>query len=345
MSGFRPPWLLRGAHVQSLLGCVPLRRALAARDVGSLLARSGLEVLECGQGVRLLAEITAPAAGVRAGTVILIHGWEGSARSMYMLTAGARLWQQGFRVVRLNLRDHGNSHHLNAELFHSCRLEEVLGAVRVIQRRFAPDRLYIAGFSLGGNFALRIAAAARPAGLEIARVAAVCPVLDPRDTLEALDTGLPAYRRYFMSKWRRSLQRKRAAFPRTYDFGDLSRFRTLSAMTEYFVRHYTDFPDLESYLGGYALTGERLRALEIPAEVLLAEDDPLIPVRGLQRLARPAALRLTCSRFGGHCGFIADFRLRSWADDFIVRALTSPRGAQARADHLSAIPDSHNRGG
>ena len=72
----------------------------------------------------------------------------------------------GFEVVRLNLRDHGATHHLNRELFHSCRLPEVVGAVRALALRFPGMPLVLAGFSLGGNFMLRVAAhreARRPA--------------------------------------------------------------------------------------------------------------------------------------------------------------------------------------
>jgi hypothetical protein len=323
-AAFRPPWLLRGGHRQSVVAGITVRQPLVFRRAADFLACSGSEILDCGAGVRLLAEHTTPRVATAAGTAVLIHGWEGSARSMYMLSAGARLWREGFRVLRLNLRDHGDSQHLNRGLFHSCRLDEVIGAVRVVQRRFPDERLHLAGFSLGGNFVLRVAAAARAAGLALHRVAAVCPVLDPRETLAALDGGLPVYRHYFIAKWRRSLERKRAAFPDDYDFGNLARFRSLGAMTAHFVRDYTEFPDLESYLAGYALTDGRLAALDIPADVLIAEDDPVIPVRGLDRVACSPSLCVTRSRFGGHCGFIADLALNSWADDFVASALGRP---------------------
>ena len=67
--------------------------------------------------------------------MVLLHGWEGSAESLYVLSLAQLLYQQGFEIVRLNLRDHGETHHLNRELFHSCRLPEVVGAVRTLQRQ------------------------------------------------------------------------------------------------------------------------------------------------------------------------------------------------------------------
>jgi len=318
MSEFQPPALLKDGHLQSVLASLSLRRRRVQRQAEPLLRAAAPELIDCGQGVRLLAEHTPP-AGVPGRMAVLIHGWEGSSRSMYMVSVGGRLARAGFRVVRLNLRDHGDSQHLNAGLFHSCRLDEVVQAVRSLQLRYPDERLYLGGFSLGGNFALRVAARAADAGLRIEQVAAICPVLDPRATLAALDGGLPHYRLYFIRKWCRSLERKRAAFPDRYDFGALERFRDLRAMTDYFVCNYTEYPDLDSYLRGYAVTGDRLARLDVPAEILLADDDPVIPIGDMQRLARSPALRIHRSRYGGHCGFIANYRLESWLDRYCAR--------------------------
>ncbi len=317
-AAYQAPAGLRNAHLQSLLATLPLRRPLVWRRAGSALAATCSEVLDAGAGVRLLAEHTPPA--VASGRfAVLIHGWEGSAASLYMVSLAARLVRSGFRVVRLNLRDHGDSHHLNPGIFHSCRLDEVLGALLALQARFAEEPLHLAGFSLGGNFALRVAARAPAVGLRLAKVVAVCPVLDPRQTLAALDGAAP-YRHYFLRKWRRSLERKRRAFPDLYEFGRLGRFRSLREMTGYFVSHFTGFPDLDAYLRGYAITGDRLAGLEIPADVLLADDDPVIPVADVAALAPAAALTVHRSAHGGHCGFMQGYRLQSWLDDFVARA-------------------------
>ncbi len=140
--------------------------------------------------------------------------------------------------------------------------------------------------------------------------------------MHALDTGFPIYRWYFMRKWRRSLEMKKAAFPGRYDFTRLERFRTLEQMTDYFVRHYTDIPDLDTYLRGYALTGGMLSELRVPGVMLLAEDDPVIPVSGLARVRRPDCLQVCTTSRGGHCGFISDYRLNTWSDRFVLRALS-----------------------
>ena len=305
-----------------MLASTAWRGGRILRAAAPLLAAQRELLLDCGAGVRLQCFRSSPPHG-SGDPVVLLHGWEGSADSLYVLSLAARLFAQRFEVLRLNLRDHGDTHHLNRDLFHSCRLPEVIGAVRALQAHFAGTALKLVGFSLGGNFMLRVAAQAREAGLDLARVIAVSPVLDPGETLTALQRGMPGYERYFVRKWLRSLRRKQAAWPESYDFRELSRLRDLRRMTAELVRSYTEFPTLEDYLNGYAITGARLAPLEVPALILTSLDDPIIPAGALARLARPAALSISVTRYGGHCGFFQQLTGPTWLERRILAELGS----------------------
>jgi predicted alpha/beta-fold hydrolase len=318
---FQPSGLLSSPHLQSVLASVPPRRSLVRRRARIFSALSRDVIAECGAGVRLLGHVALAPDGGNGRMVVMIHGWEGSAESTYMLSVAPALLARGYSVFRLNLRDHGASHHLNEDLFHSCRLDEVVGAFAWIQRSYPDMRLSAVGYSLGGNFALRVADAAPAAALQLDRVVAVCPVLNPAQTMIALDRGWSVYRNYFIRRWRHSLLKKSAVFPERYSFGKLTEFSNLTDMTEYFVMRYTDFPDLYTYLNGYALTGERLAGLTVAASMLLADDDPVIPVEGLTDMHVPAALAVYRAEFGGHCGFLEGLGLRSWLDKFLLDEL------------------------
>jgi len=313
---FQPPLWLRNHHLQSMLASTSWRRASVLERSRGLAAASRELILDCGAGVRLQAFLATPdSAARRHAPVVLLHGWEGSAESMYVLSLAQRLFAQGFEVVRLNLRDHGETHHLNRELFHSCRLPEVVGAVAALQGTHLDGRaLQLAGFSLGGNFMLRVAAQARSAGLDIRQVIAVSPVLDPSATLTALQSGFPGYEMYFVRKWMRSLRKKAAAWPGVYDFAALSRMRDLKAMTAELVRRYTEFPALEDYLNGYAITGARLAQLEVRSTIYTALDDPIIPAAGIAHLAASPALSVVTTAHGGHCGFFARLAGPTWLE-------------------------------
>jgi uncharacterized protein len=312
---FAPAGLIANPHVQSILPSSPFRRRLLRRRAAGMVAVSRDLLLDCGEGVRLHAWYAPqPDTVTTRGLVVLIHGWEGAGDSSYLLSAATRMHADGWAVIRLHLRDHGPSHHLNQELFHSNRIDEVLGAVARIAGMFAGLPLCLGGFSLGGNFALRVAARANAAGIPLARVMAVCPVLDPASTLDAMEVGPRIYERYFMAKWRRSLELKARLFPELFPFTDLRRFRGLRDMTDFFVRDFSGFPDLESYLAGYAIVGDALASLSVPTLLVAASDDPVIPARDLERIARPASLRVVATRCGGHCGFLPSMQGESWID-------------------------------
>ncbi|HEY7928730.1 MAG TPA: alpha/beta fold hydrolase [Steroidobacteraceae bacterium] len=313
----QPPGPLRNAHLQSALGSLPALALVARRRARPLRAAAQPLLLDCGENVRLQA-LCSPPSGQARGVAVVLHGWEGSAESSCVLSLGAELYAAGYALLRLNLRDHGGSQHLNRDIFHCGRLPELIGALRAVARHFPDAPLYLAGFSIGGNFLLRAAAA--PSGLPASArtVAAISPVLDPAATLLALERGAPMYRRAFVRRWSRSLRAKQRAWPQSHDFSQLLRLKDLRAMTAALVRTHTPFGDLGAYLRDYDITGTRLAQLAVPCSVLLAEDDPLVPAADLARLPTSERLQIWRSRFGGHCGFVGDWSLQSAANRFVL---------------------------
>ena len=336
---FRPPIWLRNSHLQSILPALRWRNPLVARRAGALLAVSRPLVLDCGEGVRLLGHLSQPgievsAAGAsdaievgRAGEarplVILLHGWEGSSESAYVLSLGAHLFAHGYDIFRLNLRDHGGTHAMNPGIFHSCRLAEIVGAVHRLQTLFPDRRLQIGGFSLGGNFALRVAARAPAQGIALERAFAICPLLRPHATMRVLDRRGSIYRQHFLTKWKSSLRLKQRAFPELYDFKRILGMNTLTAMTEDLVLQHSEFPSLDAYLSGYAIVDDVLANLQVPSHILSALDDPIIPAGDLAALAPSANLSIVTHALGGHCGFLDRTYGASWADRYVEKVLSA----------------------
>ncbi len=309
---FTPPRWLRNAHVQSILASAGPRRALARSRASAMLRASRDEILDCGEGIRLHGQYAEAGAEAR-GLAVLIHGWHGHTGAAYLLAAAAELHGRGFSVFRLHLRDHGPSSYLNRGLFNSVRLPEVVNAVARIAELHPHPKLFLGGFSLGGNFALRVALAAPELHIPLARVVAICPVLDPAHTMSVLGRS-PLYHGYFLRKWKRAMHEKLRHFPE-YGFGaELEKLQSLEEMNRFFVPRYTDYSDTRAYLAAYALTGEKLAGLQVQSHLITSADDPVIPASDLSRIARPAALEVELVPHGGHCGFIRDWRLRGWAE-------------------------------
>lgn len=329
---FSPAYGLRNTHVQSFFNSSGYRQYIVSRRAKGLLAAETEWLLDGGNGVRLLGHYSRQ-AGRSKGLAVLFHGWEGSSRSNYLVGVGGRLFARGFDVFRLNFRDHGDSHHLNPGIFHSCLLEEVVHALKDLQQRTAARNWSLSGYSLGGNFALRVGLAAPAAGLSLARVMAVCPVVSPSNVLKHMEDGPSYYENYFIRKWAKSLKRKQSLFPDAYEYEEWHKLEGLRARTGYFATRYYGFETLDDYFAGYSVAGERLAALTIPTTILTSEDDLVVPVGDFSDLPENENIELMVARYGGHCAFLKNWKMESWADDLIVeRVLQSVQRSTPTTD-------------
>jgi hypothetical protein len=87
---FQPPRWLRNRHVQSILSSTSWRRGRVLRHAVPLLVAQRELLLDCGAGVRLQAFVSSPAHSTGL-PVVLLHGWEGSAESLYVLSLAQRV--------------------------------------------------------------------------------------------------------------------------------------------------------------------------------------------------------------------------------------------------------------
>lgn len=315
--------LLNNAHVQSLLASSRWRlRRL--RTHNPVLANSQDKLLQTSQATLLCRYTPSPEKKPPKQLMVLLHGWEGRSESTYIQLLADTLYRQGVAIARLNFRDHGDTHHLNKGLFHSCRLDEVADAVALLQQELKAQKTYLAGFSLGGNFAIRINAVAAQKGIQLRKVFAVSPVVDPHSAMLAIEAS-PVYRRYFLRKWKNSLRRKQARFPELFDGNGWKKHRSLDALTRELVLKHTAFKETTDYYRGYELTPSVLNSLQAETHVITAEDDPIIPVRDFKRMENIPAICLLKLPHGGHCGFVTDWQGHSWVESHISQQLQKDR--------------------
>ena len=333
---FRPSFGLRHTHAQSLINSSRFRRRIVSKRSKAMLDAKQDWMVDGGEGIRLLGHYS-PQKGESKGLVVLFHGWEGSSSSNYIVGAGGMLYDQGFDVLRLNFRDHGDTHHLNSGIFHSCRLDEVVHALKDIQQRTGARNWALSGYSLGGNFALRVALAAPEAGLTINRVIAVCPVVSPSNVLQAMEYAPRGYESYFVRKWAKSLELKQSLFPDDYEYEEWHNLEGLRERTGYLATRYYEFDTLDDYFEGYSVAGDRLGKLEVNATIITSEDDLVVPVSDFRSLPDNDRVELLVTHYGGHCAFLKNWKMESWADDIIVeRVLQSARESQSET-HTESI--------
>ena len=75
------------------------------------------------------------------------------------------------------------------------------------------------------------------------------------------------------------------------------------------------------YLDAYTLTGDRLAGLSVPATLITAKDDPVVPIVDFETLALPDHATLLITDHGGHCGFIEDWQFNGYVEQLAAQQL------------------------
>ena len=107
---FNPPRYLRNPDVQTFFGSSKLR----LWRTGSIETKARDIVITTDTGVRLTGAFSKTAQSPAKGLVILLHGWEGSKASTYVMTSGQYLLDRSFDlddkddIVSLIENDHDN---------------------------------------------------------------------------------------------------------------------------------------------------------------------------------------------------------------------------------------------
>lgn len=305
---FNPPGYLKNSYLQTILASNKIR----ALGKNPMVKAEKEVVLEAGNGIRLQGLLSPQTEEPSLGMVILLHGWEGSARSAYILSTGRYLYRKGYSIFRLHYRDHGGSHHLNEGVFFAIILDEVFNSVKQAAAMEDSKPAFIAGFSLGGNFALRIAKRCASEKIDnVKHIIAVSPGLNPAASTAAIDNNR-LIRGYFLKKWKRSLAIKEKLFPDLYRFDDLMKAPSVRILTDLLLERYSNYGDTLEYLNGYRVTGDYLMDVPVPTTLIVSEDDPIIPVDDFHRLALNEITELIIHKYGGHNGFINSVPFSCW---------------------------------
>ncbi len=315
---FRPSGVLRHPHAQSMLASFKPRRWLIFKQCPALKSPQRI-ILETSEG-KLAADINEHPNP--KGHAVLLHGWEGCSKSVYLVALSAYLYKRGYSVSRLNLRDHGDTYHLNKDPFHGFLINEVAEATKQLCEHYGKTQPnLLAGFSMGGNFALRVAALAPTLGIPLDATFAVSPAVRPFSTMQALAKGPKLYHHYFRKKWRKSIRAKQAAWAGLYDFEAALKLETLDEMTDFFIQSgLLPANNAKSYLEGYRVSDETINSIKTPTFILSASDDPVIPISDITALPKSPTLNTTIVKHGGHCGFIQNDR-RSYINQWIFSNL------------------------
>jgi hypothetical protein len=260
-------------------------------------------------------------------TLVALHGLNGSSEAHYMRGLAAKAFARGMNVVRLNQRNCGDTEHLSEGLFHSGLTADAAHVVDELTRVDGLPAIGVAGYSLGGNLALKLAGEyGAHAPQTFVGVAAVSPIIEISECTRALERpGNGLYQWNFVRDLKRRMRRKDQFRPGGFDLSKLNAIKTVREFDETFTAPYFGFRNAEDYYHR-ASAMRVIDRVRVPALVITAEDDPFVPSTPFRdpKITGNPHIHLRISAHGGHCGFVGEKSANDdgyWAETRIVEFL------------------------
>jgi predicted alpha/beta-fold hydrolase len=269
-------------------------------------------------------------------TLILLHGLEGSSAAHYMRGISDKAWAAGWNIVRLNPRNCGGTERLSRGLYHSGLTHDVQFVMRELLDNDGVPAVAIAGYSLGGNLALKLAGElGERAPSELVAVCAVSPTIDLAACVTALErTSNFPYQWNFVRNLKARMRRKAAAVPGLFSLAPLNTVWTVRQFDETYTAPHHGFRDADDYYHRASALRVADR-IAVPALIISAEDDPFVPASTFRDSAVSTNPHITVviTPHGGHCAYIEHAENGYdgyWAERELVRFATAH--AVARED-------------
>ena len=256
--------------------------------------------------------------------ILALHGLEGSSSAHYMRAVADKALRAGFSAVLLNQRNCGGTEHLGPGLYHSGLIDDAAFVIRELVRTDGIQQVVTAGYSLGGNLALRLAGTESPRTLPALKgVCAISPVMELESCVRALERRSNwVYQWNFVRNLKNRMRRKAACYPGQFD---LARLRSIATVRQFDAAYTAPFFGFDSAEDYYHRAASRrvIDRIEIPALIITAADDPFVPPDAFRDPAIAANPNLTVvvTTHGGHCGFLGDAAAGDdgyWAEKQIV---------------------------
>jgi uncharacterized protein len=271
------------------------------------LPRATVRYFDVDHEARVLAHCHWQARPWQHATIIVLHGLNGSSDAHYMRGVAMKAFTRGMNVVRLNQRNCGDTEHLSAGLFHSGLTSDVRRVIEELIELDGLSAIGVAGYSLGGNLALKLAGEYGDAPPRVVKaVCAVSPIIEISQCVHALERPVNIlYQWNFVKDLKRRMERKDRFWPGRFDLTKLSRVRTVREFDEAYTAPYFGFRDAEDYYHR-ASAMRVVDRIRVPALIIAAEDDPFVPSQPFRdpKVAGNPHIDVLVCQHGGHCGFV-----------------------------------------
>lgn len=236
---------------------------------------------------------------------IVIHGLEGNAQRAYILGSAKQLNENQYDVCAFNLRNCSGEQNRLFRAYHSGVTEDLDALIQHIITHKNYNEIYIKGFSLGGNIALKYLGENRSIPIEVKAAMAISVPCDLHSSCkELLKSKNALYAARFKKNLVHKLKDKQKRFPEKISNDAIKSIVTIKDFDDVYTSRAHGFKNaLEYYEKCSSLPF--LKNINIPTLLLNAENDSFLgsecyPYKIAENNPN---LYLEVPKYGGHVGF------------------------------------------
>lgn len=256
-------------------------------------------------------------------TILLVHGLTGSHLSHYMVRATRLFVEQGYQVIRMDLRGCGAGQGKAKQPYHGGRSEDPRQVIHWLAQRYPQSPVTCIGFSLGANMVLKMAGEA--GGKAIGYLDSLIAVSPPMDLYSSVNRLLEPknrlFEQHFVKELMKEVQKKQHYFPDLI-FKTLPKKLNLFQFDDLYTAPMSGFENARDYYQRSSAL-QFMPNIKLPTLILHADDDPVVCNTAFEHLPESPNLDIFVTAQGGHVGWIGasgDFNRfgYQWMDRVLV---------------------------
>jgi len=311
LNSYKPSFLLKNSHLMTIAASM-CRRSLAPGKIESIL-------IPVDEQSMLLAHAHI-SDGIKR-CLVIVHGLEGSSSSAYVIGLTAQALNLGFNVVRVNLRNCGNTLHLTPTLYNAGQSNDLIKVIHWLEEKKGQSEQCLVGYSLGGNLVLKTLAELGDRST-VKAAGVISPSIDLAACVDSLDSGFnKIYARHFLYSLKNKILRKHKLFPARFDLKTLEKVNNMRSFDDLFTAPDGGYGKAEHYYRE-ASAKPLIKQIKINTLIITAQDDPIVPFKSFANIDN-TNVQLLAPKYGGHVSFLSNSAFGGnkslfWADNQVL---------------------------
>ena len=239
--------------------------------------------------------------------IVILHGLEGNAQKAYVKGLARIMNKAGIDALAVNLRGCSEEDNHKFYSYHSGKTDDLETIINYLKDNYDYEKIFLAGFSLGGNVVLKFAGEQKNLDEKIKAAIGISVPCDLKATAHNFlkkDNFLYQYR--FIRSLRKKALIKIQRFPEYQHLEEkIKACRTFFDFDNLITAPANGFKDAEDYWKKSS-SKQFIPSIRIPALLINALDDPFLPPEcyPYEEAKQNPLFRFVTPEYGGHVGFI-----------------------------------------